>query len=178
MAVLSSRRCCMSYRRSRIEQAVEAWTGSRTESCTELSDEQWFLIADLFPLPPPSPRGGCPPIPARPCVEGILWVLRSGARWKDLPNHFPSPSTCWRRHRDWTEAGLWEQAQARLLRMLDRQGRVETEESLADGTFASAKKGARASARPNVARAPRLWCSPKHTVCRWRPTSPAPVRMK
>ena len=56
----------------------------------QLDDEQWALIADLFLNPPPDPRGGRPRADARRCLEGILWVLRSGSRWKDLPRCFPS----------------------------------------------------------------------------------------
>ena len=44
----------------------------------QLSDEQWSLISDLFPVPKPDPRGGRPRLNARHCLEGILWVLRSG----------------------------------------------------------------------------------------------------
>ncbi|WP_158545329.1 transposase [Bremerella cremea] len=43
----------------------------------------------------------------RACFEGILWVLRSGACRKDLPDWCPSPSTCWRRLAEWKEAGLF-----------------------------------------------------------------------
>jgi transposase len=116
-------------------------TGSRTEPKPQLTDEQWLLIADLFPHEPPSPLGGRPPIPPRPCLEGILWVLRSGARWKDLPMHFPSPSTCWRRLRDWAAWGIFQKAWARLLGKLDGLGRINWEEAMADGTFSPAKKG-------------------------------------
>ena len=133
--------------RSRNKGACIAPAGSRMEPEPELTDEQWFLIEDLFPTPAASPHGGRPTIPPRACVEGILWILRTGARWKDLPNRFPSPTTCWRRLRDWTAAGLWEQAWSRLLRRLDAEGRVNTEETFADGTFSSAKKGVNASAR-------------------------------
>ena len=100
--------------RSRTEWAP-ARAGSRKEPPPQLTDEQWKLIADLFPEPAPSAQGGRPRRAARECVEGILWVLRSGARWKDLPAHFPSPPTCWRRFQDWTEAGVWTKAWARLL---------------------------------------------------------------
>ncbi|MEM6434757.1 MAG: transposase, partial [Cyanobacteria bacterium P01_D01_bin.115] len=51
----------------------------------ELSDEHWLLIADLFANPDPSPQGGRPMADPRACLEGVLWMLRSGARWKDLP---------------------------------------------------------------------------------------------
>ena len=130
-------------KRSR-KQRAKARAGSRTEPRAQLSDEQWLLIADLFPAPPPSEKGGRPRRTARECFEGILWVLRTGARWKDLPAHFPSPPTCWRRFKAWTEAGLLKKAWARLLRKLDRRGRIRWKEAIADGTFSSAKKGANA----------------------------------
>jgi len=121
---------------------AEPSDGSMKELDKQLTEEQWLLIANLFPEPTPSAKGGRPRVPSRECVEGILWVLRSGARWKDLPKCFPSPPTCWRRFREWTEAGIWKEAWARLLRQLDRRGGIEWSESMADGTFASAKKGA------------------------------------
>lgn len=69
--------------------------GSRMEpiACPvppQLTDEQWSLISDLFAVPTPNPRGGRPRADVRQCLEGILWVLRSGARWKDLPRSLPS----------------------------------------------------------------------------------------
>lgn len=121
---------------------AESSQGSTRELDERLTDEQWLLISDLFPDAPPSPKGGRPRVATRDCVDGILWMLHSGARWKDLPKYFPSPSTCWRRFQEWTEAGIWKQAWARLLRKLDRRGRIDWSESMADGTFASAKKGA------------------------------------
>jgi transposase len=131
----------------RSRRRAKARAGSRTEPELQRADEQWLLIADLFAEEPPSEKGGRPRRAPRECVEGILWVLRSGARWKDLPAHFPSPPTCWRRFKAWTEAGTWKKAWARLLRKLDRRGRIHWEEAFADGTFSSAKKGAFASAR-------------------------------
>jgi transposase len=128
------------FRKSRVRARAEA----KTRAGPQLTDEQWLLIADLFPEKPRSPKGGRPPAPARPCAEGILWILRTGARWRDLPKQFPSPSTCWRRFQEWTEAGTWKKAWSRLLAKLDRQGRINWHESIADGTFSSAKKGASA----------------------------------
>ena len=130
--------------RSRQCAAQAALSGAMMEPEYELDDEQWKLIADVFPPPRCSPKGGRPPAGSRECFEGICWVLRRGARWKDLPNHFPSPSTCWRRLRDWTQCGAWARAWSRLLRKLQQGGQVQTEEAIADGTFCSAKKGAAA----------------------------------
>jgi transposase len=150
---------------NRSRETVESSTGSKMEPEFELSDEQWNLISDLFPTEPVGPKGGRPQVASRPCVEGIIWILRSGARWKDLPGHFPSPATCWRRLKVWTEAGVWDKAWGRLLRKLDRRGEINRKESIADGTFSSAKKGVNASARPSVGREPRQWFSPTVTAC-------------
>ena len=130
-------------------------TGSRTAPPPFLNDSQWFLIADLFPHPPVTGRGGRPRVPPRACLEGILWVLQTGARWKDLPERYPSPATCWRRLKAWTEAGLFQQAWARLLRKLDALKQIDWEEAIGDGTFSPGKKGAPRSARPRKAKGPR-----------------------
>ena len=121
---------------------AESNVGSRMEPEFELTDEQWGLISDLFDDPPPSPLGGRPRASSRDCFEAIAWVLRTGARWRDLPSHFPSYPTCWRRLNQWTDEGLFKKAWARLVNKLDRQGKIDREESMADGTFSSAKKGA------------------------------------
>ena len=72
-----------------------------------LTEAQWKKIAPLLPKPPKQRKGGRPWIENRRVLEGILWILRSGARWQDLPEKFPHPSTCWRRLRDWEERGVW-----------------------------------------------------------------------
>ncbi len=140
----------------------------------QLSDEQWALICDLFKPPKPSPLGGRPRTCSRACLEGVLWVLRSGARWKDLPDCFPSYPTCWRRFVEWTTDGTLEIAHRRLLKKLGAAGKLNWEEALADGTFASAKKGATASARPSGARAPSSWSSLMARASRspWRSSRP------
>ncbi|QDU82589.1 hypothetical protein Pla110_43490 [Polystyrenella longa] len=132
---------------------------SRTDCVTELTDEQWLLIEDLFPWEGPTRAGGRPQAPPRECLEGILWVLRTGARWKDLPKSFPSFTTCWRRFKEWTESGVFRLAWERLAEKLQREGELDWSEGMAEGTFAPAKKGGNVLARPNVARAPRSCCS-------------------
>jgi transposase len=136
----------------------------------ELSDEQWALIADLFPSPAPDPRGGRPRADARHCLEGILWVLRSGARWKDLPRSFPSYVTCWRRFAEWSVNGVWDRAWERLVSQLSERGEVNWEEGFADGTFSAAKKGAIASVPPSVAKAASSWFWSTETACHWQST--------
>jgi transposase len=117
-------------------------TGHRTAPSPFLTDAQWLLIADFFAKPPASPQGGRPRVASRPCLEGILWVLTNGGRWKDLPERYPSPSTCWRRHRDWSRSGAFQAAWDRVLGKLDRLNRINWEEAIGDGSFSRAKRGA------------------------------------
>ena len=116
-------------------------TGSRTAPKPFLSDSQWLLIADLFPDPQVGPQGGRPRVNPRDCLEGILWVLITGARWKDLPERYPSPCTCWRRHRDWTRSGVFRAAWDRLLGKMLHQRGPDWETAIGDGSFSRAKKG-------------------------------------
>ena len=145
---------------------------------TELTDQQWNKIAPLLPRHVPRPKGGRPPRSDRECFEGILWILRSGARWKDLPREYPSPSTCWRRLRDWEEAEVWVNIWHAFLDELDEQGRLSWEETFADATFAPAKKGALASETPSVEKVQSAfwWQAAKEFL--WRPWSNRPRRRR
>lgn len=111
-----------------------------------LLERLWSLCRPLLPVTQPSPKGGRPRQDDQSCFFAIVWVLITGARWRDLPPHFPSPVTCWRRHRDWTRAGVWLKAWERVLTVLARAGKLRLDELLADATFAAALKGARRSA--------------------------------
>ena len=72
-------------------------------------------------------------------MEGILWVLRTGARWRDLPAEYPSGVTCWRRLRRWEDEGVWLEAWQQLL-AANHQRLLEWDETFLDGSFVSAKK--------------------------------------
>lgn len=61
-----------------------------------LNNEQWEMVKPFIPEVSTTRRGGIPRADDRACREGIMCVLRSGARWNDLPDWYPSPSTCWR----------------------------------------------------------------------------------
>jgi transposase len=118
-----------------------------------LTDEQWQRVAPHLPEHPPSPRGGRPRADDRECLEGILWLLRTGARWQDIPVDLPSGSTCWRRLQEWALDGVLEEVQAVLVDELDELGKLDLTELLADATFIRAKKGATTPGRPRSARA-------------------------
>ena len=119
-----------------------------------LSEKQWKKIE---PLLPKLRSNGRPWKKNREVLEGILWVLRSGARWKDLPKVYPSPSTCWRRLRDWEEQGVWERIWQSFIRELDKRRRIHWAQCFMDGHFIVAKKGALKSIMQGVARVRSLW---------------------
>lgn len=117
-----------------------------------LTERMWKKLEPLLPQLPKGKKGGRPWVDNRRCLEGILWVLKTGARWRDLPEEYPSPSTCWRRMRKWADEGVWEKIMQEFLGELDARGRLEWEETFADGSFAPAKKGAMESGKPSGAR--------------------------
>ena len=118
----------------------------------ELNDRLWERVAPLLPSYRPSPKGGRPRADDRACFEGIVFVLRNGLRWRDLPDRFPSPVTCWRRHMEWTGDDVWEGAWRVVLDELADAGLLDTSELALDCTFAPAQKGGRKSALPSAAR--------------------------
>jgi len=132
-----------------------------------LSDEQWKKIE---PLLPQSSGRGRPWAENRRVLEGILWVLKTGARWRDLPPEYPSPSTCWRRLQLWEAQGVWLKVWRQFLAELDARGQLDWSESFVDGSFAPAKKGARASAKPSAARAQSGWLWSTAKVFLWEST--------
>lgn len=133
----------------------------------ELTDKEWNILEPFLPKPPRSPKGGQIPASNRACIEGILWLLRSGARYKDVPIWFPSGSTLWFRLKFWYEQGALLKIWQALLGMLDAKSRLHWEECFADGTFSSAKKGDSPLERRKKERVRKSWSSPKLGVFHW-----------
>ena len=119
----------------------------------EITDEYWRRLEPL--LPPPRRGRGRPRANDRKTLNGILYVLRTGCRWEDVPTKYGSPTTCWRRLRAWEENGIWERIWRLLLARLDEQGKLQWARAFLDGSFMPAKKGELASAKPSAARALR-----------------------
>lgn len=140
---------------------------SRTDARKQLLDEQWLLIEDLFPWEPPSRAGGRPPVPPRAVLEALLWLLRNGGRWQDLPEGSPSESTCRRRLKEWTDSGLLVEVWSRLVELAEELGEIDWEQLIADGTFCRAKKGGTASASATKAAGRPRWSSWTATARRW-----------
>jgi transposase len=89
-----------------------------------VTQELWEVVEPLLPEEPPKPKGGRPRVPDRAALTGILFVLKTGIPWEMLPQQMGCGSgmTCWRRLKEWHEAGVWE----RLHRvLLDRLGEAD-----------------------------------------------------
>src|SRR3989304_5970800 len=99
-----------------------------------LTDELWEIIEPLLPPPQPRPKGGRPPVPNRQVLTGILFVLKTGMPWEDLPQEMGCGSgmTCWRRLRDWQEAGVWEDIHRVLLELLQGAGQIDWSRAIVD----------------------------------------------
>lgn len=108
-----------------------------------LSDELWERIAPLLPPEKPKPNGGRPQVPNRAALTGILFVLRTGLPWEMLPQEMGCGSgmTCWRRLRDWHEAGVWQRLFEMLLKELHESNRIDWERACLDSASYRAKKG-------------------------------------
>jgi transposase len=90
----------------------------------------------------------------RACLEGILYALRYGVPWQELPRFpgWPSGQTCWRRFREWQRAGVWELLLARMRELLEQEGLVDWSRAIVDASLVDAKKGAaRSAARSGAA---------------------------
>jgi transposase len=112
-------------------------------SVTDLSDERWEHLAPFIPVVPRRPDGkGRPRVDNRAILNGILWVLCSGARWKDLPDRYPPYQTCHRRFQEWIDQEVFEHMAQELAVVLQEQGQLDLAECFIDGSFVKAKKGA------------------------------------
>ena len=124
----------------------------------DLTDAQWAFIEPLLPeLPRRADGRGRPWRDSREVLNGILWVLRTGAQWSEMPDRYPSYQTCHRRFQQWSRAGVMDRLLRALAEDLERRGKINLDECFIDGSFSAAKKGAVGSAKPSGARAARSW---------------------
>src|SRR5579875_2946869 len=130
----------------------------------ELSEEQWAAVEPVLRPQRRSDGRGRPWHDTRAVLNGVFWVLGTGAQWRELPEKYPPYQTCHRRFQQWVRSGKLEEALKRLARHLHERGKLNLEEAFVDATFASAKKGASQLAPPVAARARRSSLSPLVTV--------------
>jgi transposase len=124
-----------------------------------LTDEQWAIIEPLLPPPVIREDGkGRPRVhDNRSVLNGVLWVLRTGAAWADLPERFPSSSTCYRRFSYWVKTAALRKVLEILAQDLEVRGKIDLSECFIDGTFVVAKKGGLRWERPSGARVRSSW---------------------
>lgn len=108
-----------------------------------VTDEFWKQVRELLPLERPKPQGGRPRVPDRKCLTGIVFVLRTGCIWNDLPAELGcgDGTTCWRRFREWTQAGVWPAVWRKILNELGRRERVDLSRAVIDSASVRAVFG-------------------------------------
>jgi transposase len=145
---------------------VVLWSApiSRMHGRWELTDEQWELIEPVLRPARRADNRGRPWHDTRAVLNGVLWVLGTGAQWRELPEKYPPFQTCHRRFQQWVRSGKLELVLRKLAEHLRAAGKLNLDEAFVDATFASAKKGASASVPHVGARARRSSLSPLITV--------------
>jgi transposase len=133
----------------------------------KLTQPQWEAIRVHLPIPNRSTRGGRPRVENRHCFERILWMLWTGAQWSELRRRYGSPSTCWRRLKQWEESGVLLQLWRAFLAQLQDCDKRRWDECFADGSFIPAKEGDPKSARASGAKARSGWFWSMARVLRW-----------
>ncbi len=110
-----------------------------------VTDEMWEVIESLLPEEPPKPKGGRPRIDDRSALTGILFVLKSGIPWEMLPQEMGCGSgmTCWRRLKEWHEAGVWEELHQRLLDRLAEADQIDWQRASLDSASVAAPGGSK-----------------------------------
>jgi transposase len=140
-----------------------------------VTDELWAVIEPLLPKAPQKgkgSRGGRPRLDDRAALTGILFVLKSGIPWEMLPQEMGCGSgmTCWRRLRDWQEAGVWTELHARLLDKLAEAEQLDWSRCCVDSASVPAphapKKGQTTSARTS-ARVQRIGANRVRSAMLW-----------
>ena len=124
-----------------------------------LTDEQWAILSALIPPSPVRTDGQGRPEARddRAVMDGVLWVLRTGAAWADLPDRYPPPSTCFRWFSRWLKAGVLRKILEALARDLEERSGIDLTKCFIDGTFTVAKKGAPKLERPSGTKVRSSW---------------------
>lgn len=115
----------------------------------ELADAQWDLIRDLMPT-----EGG----PGRPwkdhrsMVNAMMWILRTGAPWRDLPDYYGPWQTVYDRFNRWRKEGLWDRILERLRIRLDKEGRIDWDLWCIDSSLIRASRAAAGARKKGIQR--------------------------
>lgn len=144
----------------------------------DLTDQQWEIIEPLFQEKRRADGRGRPWRDARDVLNGVLWILRTGAPWKDLPDRYPPYQTCHRRFQQWERSGVFRAVLQCLAEDLRKRGKLDLTEGFIDASFSAAKKGALPSVLQSVAKATKSWQSSTAAVFLSPSTWPVLHQMK
>jgi transposase len=106
----------------------------------ELTEEQWQQLEPL--LPAQKPKTGRPNGQHRSVINGSLWILKTGAPWRDLPERYGKWQTIASRFYRWQQSGVWARGFAQLQQMKDRDGPIDWEVHYVDGSVIRAHQQA------------------------------------
>ena len=114
-----------------------------------LTDQQWELIKEVFP---PPAKTGRPPSDRRKIMDGILWILRTGAPWRDLPEEYGPWSTVWDLFDQWNADGTLDEILRRLQAAKVDLGQIDLELWCVDGTVVRAARCAAGGGKKGIPR--------------------------
>lgn len=126
----------------------------------DLTDEQWEAIKRHVPgreRKGTTAKGGRPWRDPRDVLNGILWILRTGAPWADMPARYPPYQTCHRRFQKWNDEGVVVTILRAIAEDLRKRGKLDLTEAFIDGSHAGAKRGVLQLGSLDAARRPRSW---------------------
>jgi len=118
-----------------------------------VSDELWAIIEPILPVRKRRKHHpGRKPLPDRNCLTGILFVLKTGIPWEDLPQEMGCGCgmTCWRRMRDWQKAGVWRKLHLALMRFLRHADKIDFSRCAVDSASVRAMGGVNTPARTRL----------------------------
>ena len=126
----------------------------------DLTEKEWQAIQ---PHLPNKPRG-VPRVDDRRVLNGIFWVLRSGAFWSDLPERYGPPTTIYNRFNRWRKAGVWDRLMDEITELYDGDVQmIDTSVVRVHQHGATAKRGARMEALIDVWAAREAGSPPRST---------------
>jgi transposase len=109
----------------------------------EVTDAEWAVVEPLLQFHRRGDGRGRPPADTRAVLSGVMWILRTGAQWRELPEKYPPYQTVHGRFQQWVRSGQLEKALRVLAEKLHEEGKLDLDEGFIDGSFAAAKKGPR-----------------------------------
>jgi transposase len=126
----------------------------------QLTDDEWDLIKDLFPAPAATGR---PRRCRRQIVNAILWILRTGAPWRDLPEEYGPWGTAWDLFDKWNADGTLDRILSLLRSAHVDAGLIDEELWCIDGTVVRAARCAAGGGKKGIPTSPRTtpWAGPK-----------------